>query len=91
MKASELASLILDDPDRLFGFREIAKLLHWNSNSLRGHLDDAGWFNVTYDGHRYPKDYIVDVGYAVPISDGRFVQYKYTVDGLCAIVAELGA
>ena len=91
MTASDLARVILDDPDRIFGFREVAKVMHWNSNSLRGHLDDAGWFNVTSDGHRYPKDSIVDAGYAVPISDGRFVQYKYTIDGLCAIIEEVGA
>ena len=91
MKASELASLILDDPDRLFGFREIAKLLHWNSNSLRGHLDDAGWFGVTSDGHRYPLPAIVNGGYAVAHNDGRLISYKYTVDGLCAIIEEVGA
>lgn len=46
MKASELAQIILDEPDALFGFREVAKLMHWNTNSLRGHLDDAGWLGV---------------------------------------------
>ena len=90
MKASELASLILDDPDRLFGFREIVKLLHWNSNGLRGHLDDTGWFDVAYDGHRIPKQWVVDYEYMVAVGDGRLIRHKFTVNGLCAVVAELG-
>lgn len=91
MKASELAQIILDEPDALFGFREVAKLMHWNTNSLRGHLEDAGWFGVTSDGHRYPLPYIVVAGYAVAHNDGRLISYKYTVNGLCAIIEEVGA
>ena len=91
MKASELAQIILDDDDRLFGFREIANVIRWNINSIRGHLDDAGWFDVAYDGHRIPKQWVVDYGYMVAAGDGRLIRHKFTVDGLCAVIAELGA